>query len=229
MTGPRARRRQQVEEQILEAGRSQLAEVGAAALSLRAVARELDMVSSAVYRYVSSRDELLTLLVVDAYTELAAAVQTAVDTNPGSPRERLGVALRAFRAWAVGHPAEFALLYGSPVPGYHAPAEQTNDPGTRVIAVVLGLLAEAGPHPASTPRSIPDGLQKELEAIVEEFGGDLSDSTLLAATGLWSWLIGAVGLEVFGGYGETTFGDPGALFDAQLESQLDHALGVPAR
>ncbi|PRC50666.1 TetR family transcriptional regulator, partial [Mycobacterium sp. ITM-2017-0098] len=93
----------------------------------------LGMVSSAVYRYVGSRDELLTLLLVDAYTELAEAVERARDAAadrgnlvPPSPG-------RAARSWAVEKPAGWALLYGSPVPGYHAPRDKTVEPGTRVV------------------------------------------------------------------------------------------------
>lgn len=204
----------------MDAGRRQLAEVGAAALSLRAIARELDMVSSAIYRYVSSRDELLTRLVVDSYSALADTVQGTVNASPGPPRKRLEAAFRAFRQWAVDHPPEYALLYGSPVPGYHAPAEQTTAPGTRVIGVVLQLLAEAPPT-RHTTTTVPAGLHNEFRAIAEEFGIDLSDDGLLSGIVLWTWLIGTVGQEVFGGFGTDTFADPGALFDAQLGLLLD--------
>ena len=82
----RARARIELTEEIKAAGRRQLAEVGAADLSLRAVARELGMVSSAVYRYVASRDDLLTLLLVDAYDALGQAVEdAALDRRGGFP------------------------------------------------------------------------------------------------------------------------------------------------
>ena len=137
----RADRRQDVTARILEIARRHLAEEGAASLSLRAVTRELGMVSSAVYRYVANRDELLTLLVVDAYTDLADAVDRAVaaDARKGW-QQRVVTGCLAFRAWAVADPARYALLYGSPVPGYTAPAERTTEPGTRVVL----LLARPG-------------------------------------------------------------------------------------
>src|SRR6188768_2046007 len=75
---PRSRAREQTMRDIVRIGRQHLATDGAAALSLRAVARDLGVVSSAVYRYVESRDELLTLLVVDGYDELGDAVDAAV-------------------------------------------------------------------------------------------------------------------------------------------------------
>src|ERR687897_2150882 len=75
---PRARARVRTIRDIVRIGREHLATEGAAALSLRAVARDLGLVSSAVYRYVASRDELLTLLVVDGYDELGDAVDAAL-------------------------------------------------------------------------------------------------------------------------------------------------------
>ena len=112
-----------------------LATEGAAALSLRAVARDLGLVSSAVYRYVASRDELLTLLVVDGYDELGDAVDAALErVDTADFAGRLAAIGRATRAWALAEPATYALLFGSPVPGYEAPAEQTTGPGIRVAA-----------------------------------------------------------------------------------------------
>lgn len=223
MTTPRAERRRRLDQQIVDLGRAQLAQVGAAALSLRAIARELDLVSSAVYRYVDSRDELLTRLVVVAYDELGEAVETTVAQTSGPPEARLAAAMRTFRRWAVDHPAEFALLYGSPVPGYQAPPERTTAPGTRVIAVLLRLLAEAaqaGTLHAGGPPPPGEPLSGELRAIAAEFGPGLDEAEVLAALALWTWLIGAVGQEVFDGYGQSTFADPGAVFEAQLARQL---------
>src|SRR5262245_52122761 len=133
--GKRQESREKIEAQIVELGRRHLVTEGAAGLSLRAIARDLGMVSSAVYRYVASRDELLTLLLVDAYSELADAVD---DAGPDGPwRDRLLAMAHAARAWAVDQPARWALLYGSPVPGYHAPQERTVGPGTRVVGALF--------------------------------------------------------------------------------------------
>ena len=110
-------------QDITRIGREHLAEHGAAALSLRAVARDLGVVSSAVYRYVANRDDLLTLLVVDGYDELGDAVDAAVADVPADDyRGRFLAVGRAVRAWALREPATYALLFGSPVPGYEAPA-----------------------------------------------------------------------------------------------------------
>ncbi|MFC0313785.1 TetR/AcrR family transcriptional regulator [Gordonia phosphorivorans] len=220
MTGIRDRRRREVDEQIITLGRAQLAQVGAAALSVRAIARDLGMASSAMYRYVASRDELLTRLVVASYNDLADHVETAV--ADAAPSERLPVALTAFRAWGVDHPAEFALLYGSPVPGYQAPAGETTAPGTRVIALLLGLLpASTGAVDTAEDGAEMDGaLAPELRAIAAEWAPHLDEAGILAALNLWTWLIGAVSQEVFGGYGPDTFAAPSLLFAAQLRAAL---------
>src|SRR6476660_3087620 len=139
--GKRQESRDRIEGQIIELGRRHLVTEGAAGLSLRAIARDLGMVSSAVYRYVASRDDLLTLMLVDAYSELADAVDDAAAAADGTWRDQLLAMTHAARAWAVDQPARWALLYGSPVPGYHAPRERTVGPGTRVGGALFDAVA----------------------------------------------------------------------------------------
>jgi len=131
----RERVRAEITGEITDAARRQLAEVGAAALSLRAVARELGMASSALYRYFPSRDDLLTRLIIDGYDALVEAAETADDPSV-APVQRWLAVCRAVRRWARDHPHEYALLYGSPVPGYSAP--QDTVPAAARVAVVLG-------------------------------------------------------------------------------------------
>src|SRR5246127_2955090 len=139
--GKRRDSRERIEAQIIELGRRHLVDHGAAGLSLRAIARDLGMVSSAVYRYVSSRDELLTLLLVYADAERAATVDRARDSRAEVWSDDVIAIAHAARGWAVAHPARWALLYGSPVPGYHAPAERTIPVGTRVVATFFDAVA----------------------------------------------------------------------------------------
>src|SRR3954449_10494686 len=135
---PRQRARAQTLTDITRIGRSHLATEGAAVLSVRAVARDLGVVSSAIYRYVRSRDDLLTLLVVDGYDELGDAVDAAEGAIARDDfRGRFLAIGRAVREWALREPATYALLFGSPVPGYQAPAERTTGPGTRVIDALV--------------------------------------------------------------------------------------------
>src|SRR3954471_654211 len=118
----RARARAELTEEIKAAARRQVAEEGSAALSLRAVAREVGMVSSAVYRYFPSRDSLLTALIVEAYDGLGTAVERAVAKVPADDLVgRWNTICDRVRRWAIANPHEYALIYGSPVPGYRAP------------------------------------------------------------------------------------------------------------
>src|SRR5262249_11962561 len=146
-TAPRAatareRARAELTREIKEEARRQLAATGADGLSLRAVARELGMVSSALYRYYSSRDDLLTALIVDAYNALGDAARRAFPRPPAAARERWIAAWHAIRDWARSNPHEYALIYGSPVPGYRAP-EATIGPAARVPLAFVGIIRDA--------------------------------------------------------------------------------------
>lgn len=230
---PRQRARTQTVADIVRLGRRHLARYGAAALSLRAVARDLGVVSSAVYRYVESRDELLTLLLIDAFDELGDEVDAATGAVPEGDHTGRFLALgRAVRAWALREPASYALLFGSPVPGYNAPAERTTGPGSRVIANLVGILESAFRAGRlavedGARTEIPAALQADLEAIRHGFG--LSTPGELVARGVlvWSGLFGAVSFEAFNQYGPDTFRAPGELFDHHL-ALLAGLAGLPA-
>lgn len=215
--GKRQDTRERIERDIVEVGRAHLATDGAAGLSLRAIARELGMVSSAVYRYVASRDDLLTLLLIDAYTDLADAVDEA-GGDAVDWRARLTAQARAARAWALGDPARWALLYGSPVPGYHAPSERTVGPGTRVVGSLFGTIAEgivAGEIPSSAI-AVGGSTSTDFDGLRDEFGFAGDDAAVMKCLTLWGGLVGAISLEVFGQYGADTFTDADAVFDGQL-------------
>jgi AcrR family transcriptional regulator len=225
--GKRQETRDRIEAQIVTLGRRHLETEGAAGLSLRAIARELGMVSSAVYRYVASRDELLTLLLVDAYSELADTVDRARAVPTVSSRDRLLGMGAAARRWAVDQPARWALLYGSPVPGYHAPAERTVLPGTRVVQALFDTVAEgvtAGE--ISVPESVVrQPLSSDFDGLRAEFGFDGPDALVIRCIALWAGLVGAINLEVFGQYGAETFTRPAVLFDAQFGLLVDEMTG----
>ncbi|MET0146124.1 MAG: TetR/AcrR family transcriptional regulator [Ilumatobacteraceae bacterium] len=199
--GGRARARAQITAEILDAGRRQLATEGAAGLSLRAVARDVGMVSSAVYRYVASRDELLTRLIIEAYDALGATVERAA-AGDRHPADRFLAAARAVRAWAVEHPHEFLLLYGSPVPGYAAPAD-TIGPASRPTLALFGIVTDAHRAGALAPRSpseaaVASPLRSDLAAVNQALGTDLPDDVLVAATAAWTQMFGLVGFELTG-------------------------------
>ena len=223
-TGTRAARRDDVTARILEIGRRHLTEHGAAALSLRGVTRDLGMVSSAVYRYVASRDELLTLLVLDAYTQVADEVDAAVLAASRAGWEtRILVAASAIRAWARREPARYALLYGSPVPGYEAP-EQTMEPGTRVVRLLVALVEEGvrrgeivdGPGGVTVPRVV----RADLNGLRDGLGVTMDAAVVGRAVALWATLVGWISLEVFGQFGTDPFADPDRLFEHEVRLAL---------
>lgn len=205
---------------------------GAAALSLRAVARDLGLVSSAVYRYVKSRDELLTLLLVDAFGELGDEVEAAVESVPeGDHFGRFCALGRAVRAWALREPASYALLFGSPVPGYEAPAERTTGPGTRVIVALVGILdsaARAGQLSVGDQGGpeIPAALGADIAVIRSGFSLAMPEELVARGVLVWSALFGAVSFEVFNQYGPDTFSAPDELFTHHL-TVLAGVAGLP--
>ncbi|KAA8889266.1 TetR/AcrR family transcriptional regulator [Nocardia colli] len=224
-TTPRARARAQTMNDIVRIGREHLATDGAAALSLRAVARDLGVVSSAVYRYVSSRDELLTLLVVDGYNDLGDAVDTALADAPDDPIEQLRVLGRTVRRWAHAEPARYGLLFGTPVPGYDAPADQTMAPGTRVIITLQSLFDRAYRadrlRPPATEVRVTSPLATSFAQIRTELNVDIPDWLIVRGVTFWASLFGAVSADLFDMYGTETFADRDELFELQLDGLLE--------
>ncbi|GGK35164.1 TetR/AcrR family transcriptional regulator [Nocardia camponoti] len=223
-TGPRARARAQTIADIKRVGREQLAQHGAAALSLRAVARELGMVSSAVYRYVSSRDELLTMLVVDGYNALGDAVDAALVEAGDQPAARVRALATTVRKWALAEPAWYALLFGTPVPGYAAPAETTVTPGVRVVSALIGIVDRAyrdgqlsGPLVDS---AVSATTARDFDTIRAQFDLAIPDALLAVALTVWTTLFGAINFDVFDMYGTDTFTDRGEIFDLQVDSMV---------
>lgn len=212
----RERVRAELTREITEVARRQLAESGAAGLSLRAVARELGMVSSAVYRYFPSRDQLLTALIVQGYDALGADVEVAeARVARADLRGRWLAACRAVRSWALEHPHEYALLYGSPVPGYEAPRD-TVAPASRVGAVLAAVVRDAFDAGCLRPPEAPGDTPSVLDpGILELFGGDGTALGRAAATRgvtAWTHLFGAVSFELFG-HLEGVVADRAAYFD----------------
>jgi AcrR family transcriptional regulator len=195
----RERVRAELTAEITEAGRRQLAEVGAAALSLRAVAREVGMVSSAVYRYFPSRDDLLTRLIIDGYDDLGAAAEAA-DLPSAAPIERWLAVCRAVRTWALAHPHEYALLYGSPVPGYQAPKDTV--PAASRVGVVLGRIlgeaAQAGLLPSTSGERDPGLVSDDAVAVLGGEHPALDETVRVRALMAWSALFGTISFELFG-------------------------------
>ena len=199
MPTARERVRAELTAEITDAARRQLAEVGAAGLSLRAVAREVGMVSSAVYRYFPSRDDLLTRLIIDGYDDLGAAAEDADDPT-AAPAARWLAVCRAVRGWAKAHPHEYALLYGSPVPGYQAPKDTV--PAASRVGIVLGrILGEAartGALPPAAGERDPGLVSDDAVAVLGGEHPSLDDAVRVRALFAWSAIYGTISFELFG-------------------------------
>src|SRR6476469_355321 len=127
MASRRERLRETTYKEIKDSARRQMsAGDGGEAISLRGIAAEMGMTAPAIYRYFGSRDDLITALLVDAYTQLGDAILAACATQPAANyAERFYLAALAYRDWSVAHPTDFDLIFGRPLPGYHAPGEVT--------------------------------------------------------------------------------------------------------
>ncbi len=202
-TTPRAEARILQIETIKEVSRRLIGEKGVAGLSLREVAREMGLVSSAPYRYFANRDELLTALILDAYNDLGAAVERADARHSSSnSRARWHAAARAVRKWAKQHPHEYGLIYGTPVPNYEAPL-LTIEAATRVTRVLGGILSDewarrparaANSAAGNTPRGflMVENLSEQMPRVPPD--------QFVKALMAWTLIFGFVSFELFGHY-----------------------------
>ncbi len=224
----RERVRAEMIKEITDVARKHLATEGAAGLSLRAIARELGMVSSAIYRYFAGRDELLTALIIEGYNAIGEVVEEADATARQDDYAGRWLAVcRAVRQWALANPHEYALLYGSPVPGYKAPPD-TVTPALRDTVVYGRILTDAYENDALTPPdlglSAPTELSGDMER-VRELMPRLPDDLVARAVLAWAALFGIVSFEVFGRFDNTIY-ERDALFDHNVRS-LARLLGLP--
>ena len=235
----RERARAELTREIKEGARRQLAATGADGISLRAVARELGMASSAVYRYFPSRDDLLTALIIDAYDAVGEAAEQAIaDEKPDESwgRDRWLAACHAIRGWAIDHPHEYALIYGSPVPGYRAP-EATIGPAARVPLAFAAVLAtateagelgdDAGAHagPGAVADALTSGLAEQAAVLSAAMESPVAPEMVVRAVIAWTQLFGMISWELFGQF-VGTFEPADALFTHAVD-QLATFVGFP--
>ena len=196
----RARVRAEMADEIKVIARRHLAS-GGANLSLRAVARDLGVVSSALYRYFPSRDDLLTALIIDAYDALGSAVEAAdaAVLDRSDLRTRWLACSHAVRRWALANPAEYALVFGSPVIGYAAPPD-TIPAALRTPAALVGILADgvASGVLAASGSPLPADLADDLQRVRAQFWPTVPEALLALGTIGWIHLFGAVSFELFG-------------------------------
>jgi len=207
-TTPRERYRAQVRAEIKEHAWAQIAEAGASAMSLNAIAKTMGLSGPALYRYFANRDELITDLVSDAYRQLVDAFRAAVDEKGSDP----AVIAHAMRGWALAHPQRYFLIYGTPIPGYHAPA------GTRDIAIELMdmLLDALRDHAPGAVTAFDDHLDTHRDWAS---GNDSPAGVLRTALRLWARMHGLISLEIAGHFDTMGF-DPALFFESEVDSML---------
>jgi AcrR family transcriptional regulator len=205
----RQRARAELTREIKEAARRQLAETGAPQLSLRAVARELGLVSSALYRYFPSRDDLLTALIIDAYDSLGEAAEAAAAANgTAGPRSGWRAVCHAVRDWARANPHEYALIYGSPVPGYQAPGD-TVAPAARVPLVLGQLVRDSWAIQSASPAGgtgrasalrehISTVLAAQAAIVAGAIAPGVPEPLIVRVLIAWTQLFGMISFELFG-------------------------------
>ncbi|MFZ0049391.1 MAG: WHG domain-containing protein [Streptosporangiaceae bacterium] len=222
----RARVRAEMTDEIKAVARRHLAAEGAN-LSLRAVARDMGMVSSALYRYFASRDDLLTALILDAYNALGAAVEEAdgAVSDRADLRGRWRSATRAVRGWALASPAEYALLYGSPVPGYAAPQE-TIVAAARTPVVLARILADGVASGAVTqprfpaPLKLAGPVRADMALARAGVAPDVPEELMLAGITGWLQMFGCVSFELFGQF-NNVIEARAEFFEQQMELMAD--------
>jgi AcrR family transcriptional regulator len=211
--------------EILAVARAHLADEGAAALSLRSVARDLELAPSALYRYFDGRDALLSALIMAAYESLATEAERASDAASGATgtdAERWMEVPRALRRWATERPHEWGLIFGTPVPGYEAP-QDTVEPYARVASAMVRPVVEAKsagrlhPDVSNAAGADDDALRGAVAPVAEGLALEMPVAMVTRFVEAWATLVGVISLEVFGHWRNTIL-DPETFFDAVMRS-----------
>jgi AcrR family transcriptional regulator len=228
----RERTRAATVAEIKEHAWQQLAEVGPAALSLRAIAGEMGMTSSALYRYFGSKDDLLSELVVDGFASLAdwlEAAEAQLGDNPDT--ERWLYLASAHRRWALEHPTQYVLIYGTPIPGLESSSDERDAQMKRGVSVLMRCMTNAlsrGKLDASAMEgTITPALRKRLQRWRSELGVNLPPSALAGCLFAWTHLHGAVSLEL-SGHLDPQFQPADELFEQQMRQVLVALGSAPA-
>lgn len=228
---PRQRRDDLTEatrQTILDTARRLMSQHGTAGLSLRAIARELELTAPALYHYFPSLDALITALIIRAFGAMAEALAVASQIE-GNYAQKIMALCMAYRQWARDNPIDFQLIYGTPIPGYEAPAEQTipvaRRSGDIFIQLLYGALKSGECVPNPPFDRPPDIMRNYLHSILPDSKDDpyALMAVYLMASG-WVQIHGAVMLELFGHLGPVT-GDVD-LFYRQHVTNMLRALGL---
>ncbi|MFJ2740595.1 TetR/AcrR family transcriptional regulator [Streptomyces sp. NPDC087440] len=207
---PRERYRAQVRAEVKEHAWQQIATAGASALSLNAIAKQMGMSGPALYRYFASRDDLITELIREAYRSLADTLRATAATGSG-----LTALAHTLRDWALEDPHRYLLLYGTPVPGYHAPDDVTgisDEIMKTLLDACTAALAARRAAPSAPPAPAFLAEHREWAA-----GHPAPPAALHLALTFWTRMHGVLSLELAGHFAGMGF-DPALLFTAELDA-----------
>ena len=188
-----------LQEAIKETAWKQIAEYGAPALSLRAIARELKITAPAIYNYFPDRDALVTALIIDAYTSFGDSQIEARDAVPASDvAERLKAIGMSYRAWAHTYPQRYQLIFGTPIPGYEAPTMDVLPSAARSLSALVSVVEQIRVSGKLNVKSFPQ-VKDEYKVSFEtwkKFGGDVDMLSMSVAMVIWARVHGIVSLEI---------------------------------
>lgn len=212
-----------LQEAIKDTAWKQIAEFGAPALSLRAIARGLKITAPAIYNYFADRDALVTALIIDAYTSFGDAQFDARDSLSESDLVgRFRAIGMSYRQWAIDYPERYQLIFGTPIPGYDAPKMEVLPSAARslsaLVSVVDGLRVAKRLHVENFP-AVHSGYQEMFE-VWKGFAGNYDIFSLSVSMIIWSRVHGLVSLEISGNM--PPFGvDGAALYRYEIDSIID--------
>ncbi len=217
-----------LQEVIKEIAWKQAAEFGAAALSLRAIARELNITAPAIYNYFPSRDDLVTALIVDAYTSLGESQKSTLENNlkKGSLARFSALGL-AYRDWAVTYPQRYQLIFGTPIPNYDAPEDKSTPAAAWALLPLIETLQVLYSEDNLRVERLAT-LSSKLKSLLQtwrQFAGDSVEiEALYIAYIVWSRVHGLVMLEL-GGQLPSFFTDPGEIFRREVATMINQYTG----
>ena len=190
------------QEEIRATARALMAEKGTAGLSIRAIARQMDLTPPALYHYYASLNDLITALIADAFTRLADTIEgRANDPTLNTSAERLRAVAHAYRSWALENPIDFQLIYGNPIPDYEQPTDTTYPPARRSFLVTANIFTQAiERNEIRLPivyQELPPKIKQSLQELTQVEGHNLPFPALYLAASAWAKIHGHIMLELF--------------------------------
>jgi len=219
----RSKQHPNLQEAIKEVAHKQMAKKGSASLSLRGIARELNITAPAIYNYFPRRDDLVTALIIDAYNSLRDALVASQTDDEISHAERIFESARAYRGWALAHPEEYSLIFGTPIPNYHAPMEITGPAAAGSMAVLIGMLDAAWQEGALKTEGVLSSTPEMIQAWIDRFDYQGDPAVIHFAMGCWAQIHGMVSLELNGHF----VADPREInvdrfFEIEIRAMIEH-------